>query len=111
MNDMERRATQHAVDGLLNYESVKYFGNEQHEVRRYNDYMDKYSRSAVAVQVCHSNDEPVFCVCVFCVHAGVCLRVQARECVYCVCVTKCTDIHSLYLCSHNLCCDWKWMAF
>jgi ATP-binding cassette subfamily B (MDR/TAP) protein 7 len=50
MNDMERRSTQHAVDSLLNYESVKYFGNEQHEVDRYTGYLSKYSKAAVDVQ-------------------------------------------------------------
>ncbi|MGE3773379.1 MAG: ABC transporter ATP-binding protein/permease [Gammaproteobacteria bacterium] len=35
--DANTRANERAVDSLLNYETVKYFGNEAHELRRYDD--------------------------------------------------------------------------
>ncbi|MBI5462604.1 MAG: metal ABC transporter permease, partial [Gammaproteobacteria bacterium] len=36
MNAMDSQGNTQAVDSLINYETVKYFGNEQHELRRYN---------------------------------------------------------------------------
>lgn len=35
MNRAESQASSRAVDSLINYETVKYFGNEAHEQRRY----------------------------------------------------------------------------
>ena len=35
MNDIDSDAQTKALDSLLNYETVKYFGNEAHEARRY----------------------------------------------------------------------------
>ncbi|WP_231759904.1 ABCB family ABC transporter ATP-binding protein/permease [Microbulbifer elongatus] len=35
LNQAESRSSSRAVDSLLNYETVKYFGNEQHEARHY----------------------------------------------------------------------------
>ena len=35
MNEMDNEANTKAIDSLLNYETVKYFGNEEHEARRY----------------------------------------------------------------------------
>ena len=37
MNDTDQEANTKAIDSLLNYETVKYFGNEAHEARRYDD--------------------------------------------------------------------------
>jgi ABC-type multidrug transport system fused ATPase/permease subunit len=37
MNQTDEEANTKAVDSLLNYETVKYFGNEAHESRRYDD--------------------------------------------------------------------------
>lgn len=42
MNASESRATADAVDGLLNYETVKYFGNEAYEVERYDASLRKW---------------------------------------------------------------------
>ena len=47
MNDQDTDANQRAVDSLLNYETVKYFGAEDREVRRYDMSMRKYEQAAV----------------------------------------------------------------
>ena len=47
MNDADTEANTKAVDSLLNYETVKYFGNEQHEANRFEISMKKYERAAV----------------------------------------------------------------
>jgi ATP-binding cassette, subfamily B, heavy metal transporter len=51
MNDTDNDASTKALDSLLNYETVKYFGNEPHEVARYDDALARYERAAVRVQV------------------------------------------------------------
>ncbi len=50
MNDMDSKANTRAIDSLLNYETVKYFGNEQYEVNRYDEQMSKWEVSAVQNQ-------------------------------------------------------------
>ena len=35
MNDADTDANTKAIDSLLNFETVKYFGNEEHEARRF----------------------------------------------------------------------------
>ncbi len=50
MNDMDSKANTRAIDSLLNYETVKYFGNERYEVRRYDEQMEKWEVSAVQNQ-------------------------------------------------------------
>ena len=47
MNDRNTEANSKAVDGLLNYETVKYFANEEHEARRYDASLRAYERAAV----------------------------------------------------------------
>ena len=47
MNDMDSRANSRAIDSLLNYETVKYFGNEDHEAGRYDRALRRYERAAV----------------------------------------------------------------
>lgn len=47
MNDRDTEANSRAIDSLLNYETVKYFGNEAHEARRYDEAMEAYERAAV----------------------------------------------------------------
>jgi ATP-binding cassette subfamily B protein len=47
MNDMDAKANTRAIDSLLNYETVKYFGNEGFEARRYDDSLQRYERAAV----------------------------------------------------------------
>ncbi len=51
MNEVESDAQTKALDSLLNYETVKYFGNESHEVRRYDEALARYERAAVRSQV------------------------------------------------------------
>ena len=51
MNEVESEASTKALDSLLNYETVKYFGNEGHEARRYDDTQARYEQAAVKTQV------------------------------------------------------------
>ncbi len=51
MNQSDSEANNKAVDSLLNYETVKYFGNEEHEARRYDEAQARYERAAVKSQV------------------------------------------------------------
>ncbi|OYQ39063.1 metal ABC transporter permease [Rhodoferax sp. TH121] len=50
MNDMDSTAHSRAIDSLLNYETVKYFNNEEFEARRYDENLEKYRRAAVKSQ-------------------------------------------------------------
>ncbi len=47
MNDKDTEANTKAIDSLLNFETVKYFGAEQHEASRYDVSMQGYERAAV----------------------------------------------------------------
>ncbi len=47
MNEADTEANTKAVDSLLNYETVKYFGNERHEADRFEVSMKKYEAAAV----------------------------------------------------------------
>ncbi|MCW3472961.1 ABCB family ABC transporter ATP-binding protein/permease [Limobrevibacterium gyesilva] len=51
MNETDSEAQSKAVDSLLNYETVKYFGNEAHEARRFDEAWARYERAAVKSQV------------------------------------------------------------
>ncbi len=50
MNDMDSRANQKAIDSLLNFETVKYFGNEAFEASRYDQNLVRYQVAAVKSQ-------------------------------------------------------------
>lgn len=50
MNALDSRANNQAVDGLINYETVKYFGNEGFETRRYDDTLGQWEDAAVKSQ-------------------------------------------------------------
>jgi len=50
MNELDSKANQRAVDSLINFETVKYFGNEQYEAIRYDDNLKKYAQAAVKSQ-------------------------------------------------------------
>jgi ABC-type transport system involved in Fe-S cluster assembly fused permease/ATPase subunit len=50
MNELDSTAHSRAVDSLLNYETVKYFNNEDFEARRYDENLEKYRRAAVKSQ-------------------------------------------------------------
>src|SRR5271154_2426023 len=47
MNDSDTEANTKAIDSLLNYETVKYFGAEEREAARYDRSMEKYERASV----------------------------------------------------------------
>jgi len=51
MNETDQEANSKAVDSLLNYETVKYFGNEGHEERRFDEALARYEGAAVKSQV------------------------------------------------------------
>lgn len=50
MNDMDSKANTRAIDSLLNYETVKYFGNESWEAQRYDEHLQKWETAAVRNQ-------------------------------------------------------------
>jgi ATP-binding cassette subfamily B protein len=50
MNDLDSKANQRAVDSLINFETVKYFGNEQYEAVRYDENLRNYAQAAVKSQ-------------------------------------------------------------
>ena len=50
MNATDSRANTQAVDSLINYETVKYFGNEAHELGRYNHSLEEWEEAAVKSQ-------------------------------------------------------------
>ena len=50
MNDLDSKASTRAVDSLINYETVKYFGNEDYEARRYDDGLRHFENAAVKSQ-------------------------------------------------------------
>ena len=50
MNDMDSKANQKAIDSLLNFETVKYFGNEAFEARRYDENLLRYQTAAIKSQ-------------------------------------------------------------
>ena len=50
-NESDTDANTKAVDSLLNYETVKYFGNEGWEARRYDQSMERYERNALKTYV------------------------------------------------------------
>ena len=50
MNASDSEANNKAVDSLLNYETVKYFTNEEHELKRYDETLNKWENSAVKSQ-------------------------------------------------------------
>jgi ATP-binding cassette subfamily B protein len=51
MNKMDGEANTKAIDSLLNYETVKYFGNEEHEAMRFDQALKSYESSAVKSKV------------------------------------------------------------
>jgi ABC-type transport system involved in Fe-S cluster assembly fused permease/ATPase subunit len=50
MNEMDAHAHTRAVDSLLNYETVKYFNNEDFEAKRYDQSLEKLRRAALKSQ-------------------------------------------------------------
>lgn len=50
MNDLDSKANTKAIDSLINYETVKYFGNEDYEAKRYDEGLKSYENAAVRSQ-------------------------------------------------------------
>ena len=50
MNEMDSTAHSRAIDSLLNYETVKYFNNEEFEAKRYDENLERYRRAAIKSQ-------------------------------------------------------------
>jgi len=50
MNELDSTAHSRAIDSLLNYETVKYFNNEEFEARRYDENLEKLRRAALKSQ-------------------------------------------------------------
>ncbi len=50
MNDLDSKANTKAIDSLLNYETVKYFGNEDYEAQRYDEGLKRFETAAVKSQ-------------------------------------------------------------
>jgi ATP-binding cassette subfamily B protein len=51
MNESDNEAQTKAIDSLLNFETVKYFGNEEHESRRFDESLARYEKASVKSQV------------------------------------------------------------
>ncbi len=51
MNEINNEANNRALDSLLNYETVKYFGNEEHEVKRYDEFLAHYEKASIKTQI------------------------------------------------------------
>ncbi|MDY8109937.1 ABC transporter ATP-binding protein/permease [Fulvimarina sp. 2208YS6-2-32] len=49
MNDSDTEASTKAIDSLLNFETVKYFGNEEMEARRFDESMARYEVAATRI--------------------------------------------------------------
>jgi len=50
MNELDAKASARAVDSLLNFETVKYFGNEDYEARRYDRTLRQQEQAAIRSQ-------------------------------------------------------------
>jgi ATP-binding cassette subfamily B protein len=77
MNDSDTEANTKAIDSLLNYETVKYFGNEQHEARRFDVSMARYEQAAVktyySLGVLNSGQSAIFTL-----GMTICMLLSAR---------------------------------
>jgi ABC-type transport system involved in Fe-S cluster assembly fused permease/ATPase subunit len=49
-NELDSKANTRAVDSLLNYETVKYFNNEEYEAKRYDENLQNYESAAVSTE-------------------------------------------------------------
>jgi ATP-binding cassette, subfamily B, heavy metal transporter len=50
MNELDSKAHQRAVDALINFETVKYFGNEEYETKRYDENLRCFREAAIQSQ-------------------------------------------------------------
>jgi len=78
MNESDTEANSKAVDSLLNFETVKYFGNEELEARRFDSSMARYEKAAVrtytTLSVLNSGQAVIFTV-----GMVVCMLLAARD--------------------------------
>ncbi|HWM31805.1 MAG TPA: ABC transporter ATP-binding protein/permease [Methyloceanibacter sp.] len=78
MNESDTEAHSKAVDSLLNYETVKYFGNEAFEARRFDSSMSRYERAAIraytSLGVLNTGQAVIFTV-----GMVVCMLLAARD--------------------------------
>lgn len=51
MNRQDTEANTKAIDSLLNFETVKYYGNEEHEANRFDRALQRYETAAIKNQV------------------------------------------------------------
>lgn len=49
-NELDSAANARAIDSLINYETVKYFNNEEYEARRYDEQIDRWTRAQLKNQ-------------------------------------------------------------
>ena len=82
MNEADQDAGTKAVDSLLNFETVKYFGNEEHETRRYDQSMAKYEKAAIktwtSLAVLNAGQTIIFSIGLTIVMVMSALAVQAK---------------------------------
>ena len=50
MNELDSKANTKAIDSLINYETVKYFGNEEYEAKRYDESLQRLRARRGAVR-------------------------------------------------------------
>jgi ATP-binding cassette subfamily B protein len=66
MNEADTDANTKAIDSLLNFETVKYFGNEEHESRRFDKSMARYEKAATktftSLAILNSGQAVIFCI-------------------------------------------------
>ena len=78
MNESDTEAHAKAVDSLLNYETVKYFGNEELEARRFDSSMARYERAAIrtytSLGVLNSGQAIIFSI-----GTVICMLLAARD--------------------------------
>jgi ATP-binding cassette subfamily B protein len=78
MNESDTEAHSKAVDSLLNYETVKYFGNEELEARRFDASMARYEKAAIrtysSLGVLNTGQAVIFTVGVV-----ICMLLAARD--------------------------------
>ncbi len=78
MNESDTEAHAKAVDSLLNYETVKYFGNEAHEARRFDASMARYEKAAIrtysSLGVLNSGQAVIFTI-----GMVICMLLAARD--------------------------------
>jgi ATP-binding cassette, subfamily B, heavy metal transporter len=82
MNEADQDAGTKAIDSLLNFETVKYFGNEEHETRRYDESMAKYESAAIktwtSLAVLNAGQTLIFTIGLTLVMVMSALAVQAK---------------------------------